>query len=209
MPDTLMAKKLGMKPGMRIAIVNPPGEYLRRLGSIPSVTATPANDDRKFDFIHVFVRNSHDLRRFCHSALNTIADNGSLWFSYPKKSGAIGTDITRDTGWDVLTRNGYRPVTAVSIDEDWSALRFKPAAMVKSETVQSRYVDTAKKKVTLPKYLASAFRMSINARKYFDSLAYTHRKEYVLWIESAKKPETRKDRITKTLVKLLGKTGKS
>lgn len=40
---------------------------------------------------------------------------------------------------------------------------------------------------------------------YFESLAYSHRKEYIRWIEEAKKTETRTNRITKSIEKLSAK----
>jgi hypothetical protein len=48
-----------------------------------------------------------------------------LWFAYPKKTGAIRTDITRDHGWTPLAEAGLIPVTQVAIDDTWSALRFR------------------------------------------------------------------------------------
>jgi uncharacterized protein YdeI (YjbR/CyaY-like superfamily) len=40
------------------------------------------------------------------------------------------------------------------------------------------------------------------ARAHYDALAYTHRKEWVRWIEEAKKPETRATRVEKTVLAL-------
>jgi hypothetical protein len=48
-----------------------------------------------------------------------------LWFCYPKLSGRIRTDITRDKGWEPLVPLDLLPVTQVSVDETWSALRFR------------------------------------------------------------------------------------
>ena len=48
-----------------------------------------------------------------------------LWFAYPKKTGAIQTDITRDHGWAPLAAADLLPVTQVAIDATWSALRFR------------------------------------------------------------------------------------
>ena len=59
---------------------------------------------------------------------------GLLWFSYPKKSSKVETDITRDVGWDALGSTGLRPVTQVAIDDTWSALRFRPVVDVKSRS---------------------------------------------------------------------------
>jgi len=60
--------------------------------------------------------------------------------------------------------------------------------------------DTEKRTVDVPADFAKA--MSRAQRKLFDSMSYTHRKEYVQWIEGAKRPETRKRRMEKALKKL-------
>jgi bacteriocin resistance YdeI/OmpD-like protein/uncharacterized protein DUF1905 len=59
--------------------------------------------------------------------------------------------------------------------------------------------DTDPRTVEVPPDLAAAFRKSPAAKRAFEKLSYTHRKEYVRWIEEAKKPETRERRVQKTL----------
>jgi hypothetical protein len=63
-------------------------------------------------------------------------------------------------------------------------------------------LDTAPREVEVPADLAEALAADPAARKVFDGLPFTHRKEYVRWIEEAKKPETRVNRVAKTLEKL-------
>jgi hypothetical protein len=60
--------------------------------------------------------------------------------------------------------------------------------------------DTAPREVTMPDDLAAA--MDDGARTAYDGLSYTHRKEWVRWVEEAKKPETRATRIEKTVAGL-------
>ncbi|EWM12338.1 YdeI/OmpD-associated family protein [Kutzneria sp. 744] len=63
-------------------------------------------------------------------------------------------------------------------------------------------LDTAPREVEVPADLAEALATDPAARKIFDGLPFTHRKEYVRWIEEAKKAETRQTRVAKTLSKL-------
>jgi hypothetical protein len=58
-------------------------------------------------------------------------------------------------------------------------------------------LDTAPREVALPDDLAAAF--DDDVRAFFDGLAPSHRKEWVRWVEEAKKPETRAARIEKTV----------
>jgi len=62
--------------------------------------------------------------------------------------------------------------------------------------------DTAPREVTLPDDLAAA--MDDAARTAYDGLSYTHRKEWVRWVEEAKKPETRERRVRETVSRVLG-----
>lgn len=62
--------------------------------------------------------------------------------------------------------------------------------------------DTQPREVTVPEDLTTALAGNDAARAYFDTLSYTHRKEWVRWVEEAKKPETRANRIVKTLESL-------
>jgi len=67
--------------------------------------------------------------------------------------------------------------------------------------------DTEPRSVETPKDLAAVLRKSKPARDRFEKLSYTHRKEYVRWIEEAKKPETRARRVEKAVAMLSeGKT---
>ena len=58
-------------------------------------------------------------------------------------------------------------------------------------------LDTAPREVTLPEDLDAA--LDDDARAAYDRLSFTHRKEWVRWVEEAKKPETRTTRIEKTV----------
>lgn len=62
--------------------------------------------------------------------------------------------------------------------------------------------DTAPRHVSVPGDLAQALAEDPRAADFFDGLAPTHRKEWVRWIEDAKKAETRASRLAKTIAAL-------
>jgi hypothetical protein len=69
--------------------------------------------------------------------------------------------------------------------------------------------DTEPRVVAVPGDLASALKRDRQAKAFFDTLSYTHRKEYVAWIVEARKDETRRARIARTLDMLrAGKRGR-
>jgi hypothetical protein len=62
--------------------------------------------------------------------------------------------------------------------------------------------DREPRDVSVPADLAAALAGDEQARTFFEGLAYSHRKEWVRWVEEAKKAETRADRITKAVTSL-------
>jgi hypothetical protein len=70
------------------------------------------------------------------AALALRADGDAvLWFAYPKRSSRrYRADFDRDNGWDLLGEAGSEAVRQVSIDEDWSALRFRRVEFVGRRT---------------------------------------------------------------------------
>ena len=59
--------------------------------------------------------------------------------------------------------------------------------------------DTEPRVIEVPAELKKAFKTEKEAKAFFDKLSYTHQKEYVTWIDEAKREETRQNRIAKTV----------
>ncbi|MFQ5947873.1 MAG: YdeI/OmpD-associated family protein [Acidimicrobiia bacterium] len=64
-------------------------------------------------------------------------------------------------------------------------------------------VDTEERKVTVPARLQAALAENPSAAEAFEKLSYTHQREYVQWIEEAKRAETQERRIRQTIERLL------
>jgi hypothetical protein len=68
-------------------------------------------------------------------------------------------------------------------------------------------LDAEPRVIDIPKDLMKELKKDKNAKAFFDKLSYTHRREYVMWINEAKRDETRQKRILKT-IEMLKKGGK-
>ena len=112
-------------------IMNAPDGYTQLLGPLPAGSEVETSAEGEFDFVQLFVHNKADIDADAETAIQVLKPGGILWFSYPKKSSKVETDITRDIGWDRLREVGWRPVSQVAIDNTWSALRFRPTSEVK------------------------------------------------------------------------------
>ena len=112
-----MIAKLQIKPGQSLAVLNaPPGLEL---------PGGPATDVGDADAVIAFVTRKNDLDS-AGQAVAAARAGRLAWIGYPK-GGQLGTDLNRDRLVAALADQGVQPVRQVSIDDVWSALRFRPA----------------------------------------------------------------------------------
>ncbi len=74
----------------------------------------------------VFINNNKEYINFLKKEIKNIEPDSVLWFAYPKGTSKIKTDINRDTIRVTGEEFDITTVTAISINETWSALRFRP-----------------------------------------------------------------------------------
>ena len=74
----------------------------------------------------VFINNNGEYLDFLNNNLIYIETDSVLWFAYPKGTSKVKTDINRDTIRVTGQEFGIATVTAISINDTWSALRFRP-----------------------------------------------------------------------------------
>ncbi len=129
MPDDILSQKLGLRPGQSALVLNAPPGYLPKLTG-EEATQVQTSPGGKFDFVLAFVSSRTEVDKYAPTALQSIKPDGILWFSYPKTTSAVKAGINRDSGWDALTKQGFRPVSQRAIDATWSALRFRLASLV-------------------------------------------------------------------------------
>jgi len=128
--DNALIGKLRLAAGQRVLVLNAPEGYRERLEEM-AVAADPAGATAgAFDFVQLFVRSQAELERQGPIAYRAVRYDGLLWVCYPKKSGGVESDLSRDLVAEVVSAAGLRPVTQVAIDAVWSALRFRPPEQV-------------------------------------------------------------------------------
>ena len=130
MRENPMHKKLRLLPGLTARTIGAPAGYFELIGGTPEDVQFLSSASNEVDFIHLFVNNLAELKAKIEDTLKSVKYDGLLWISYPKGSSKIETDINRDIIWDDLKSHGIRPVTQVSLNEIWSAIRFRPTDAV-------------------------------------------------------------------------------
>lgn len=109
-------------------VLNAPAELGQKFVQLNFTTTLPKKD--KSTNTLVFINNNKEYIDFLKNKLQDIEADSVLWFAYPKGTSKIKTDINRDTIRETGEAFGITTVTAVSIDDTWSALRFRPIAKV-------------------------------------------------------------------------------
>ncbi len=130
-----LLKKLYYKGQERIAVIDSPGAFYKKLTSkLKTVQIDTSIDPRYlYDFILLFVKTQDDILRISPQAIHNISPDGKLWIAYPKgTSKKYTSEINRDHGWEQLEQAGFKRVSQISIDDDWSALRFRNKKYIKS-----------------------------------------------------------------------------
>jgi hypothetical protein len=111
-----VASKLQIRPGQRVVVLG-----------LPEGVELGVETGGEGDVVIAFVTSRADLHGLgVEEALAAARRDALAWVAYPK-GGKLGTDLDRDVLAALLEERGVRPVRQVSVDETWSALRFRPA----------------------------------------------------------------------------------
>lgn len=208
------SQKLKIKDGNTILALNAPSNYKKTLGALPG-SAKIMDSGKAFEQVHWFVKDKSQMERELKKVLALVKDNTICWIFYPKGTSKIQTDLTRDEGWDELLKQDMQWISLISFDETWSAfgMRQKTEADKKKEVKPKErpvfdYVDPKTKTVRLPDDFATALKKNKKQEAFFNTLSFTNKKEYIEWIVTAKREETRTERV-KATIERLGKEWKN
>jgi hypothetical protein len=206
----LLAQKLRIKAGMQLLTIHAPDNFPAKAAPLPArvkITNKPVN----YDQVHWFVHKKAEVEKEVDKVIGLLKEDTLCWIYYPKGNSGLQTDLTRDKGWDSLIKHGnLQWLSLISFDETWSAfgLRKSMGHVLKRDRSQAKtrpiqdYIDGNNKVVRLPADLELALKTDKAAGNFFNGLSFTNKKEYVEWIITAKKEETRVKRVKETLERL-------
>lgn len=208
-PSQLLTERLQLKDEKNLLIQGMPSSIEKQFTKLSfAKNVTPLLKTRKIDFALLFAVNKKQLQDILLDVIPALHENTKLWIAYPKLTSKITSDLTRDTNWEFISMYGYQGVRSIALDNVWTAVRFrKPDCHEKKPVNFSRAnpavgIDFKKRIINIPKEMSSLLEHSKKATSFFDSLSFTNKREYVEWILSAKKEETRSRRLESTLIKL-------
>jgi len=121
--NTNLAKKLGIKPGFFIKLINPPDYYFDLVEDLPDDIEYDSEDDIKKDMIHFFTKDINELYALLGNLKNEIKQNGCIWVSWPKKASNVSTTVNGDVIRNLAVNIGLIDAKVCAVDEIWSGLK--------------------------------------------------------------------------------------
>jgi len=119
-----LAKKLGIKPGIKLVLLDPPGGFLEKLGELPKdITVFDQVSDQS-DLAVLFVEKRENLESRVKTVANKLQYRGRLWIAWKKGASRSASDVTEKAVREVALGLGLVDYKVCSIDEAWSALLF-------------------------------------------------------------------------------------
>lgn len=206
-----VADKLRIKPGYTLLTIHAPADFKKGLTGLPAGVKI-TDSGKQYDQVHWFVLNKAQLEKEISKVMKLLKPEVTVWVYYPKVSSNIQTDLTRDKGWGCLLAEGDKLtwISLISFNDTWSVFGFrakteadkKKEAKPKEEREIFKWVNPQTKEVKLPDDLAAALKKNKKEAAYFESLSFTNKKEYIEWIVTAKREETRTERVKGTMERL-------
>ena len=213
MPKSI-PEKLLIKPGQTLFTLHAPDDFRRKLHKLPAGVKI-VTSGKDYDQVHWFVSSRAQLEKELSRVMMLVKENVVVWVYYPKKSSGVKTDLSRDEGWDCFLKEDdkLRWINLISFDETWSVFGFRGRNEadrqkdVKPTATREifNWVNPTTKEVRLPADLEALLKKNKNTRSFFDSLSFTNKKEYIEWIVTAKRDDTRLERLSGTIERLVKK----
>ncbi|MHB8778666.1 MAG: DUF3052 domain-containing protein [Anaerolineales bacterium] len=128
MPDTgysgtPLAKKLVLKPLLKLLTINAPQEYKSWLGDLPEGASLVTKARKPIEAAHVFTTENAFLDATLSRLRNELKQDGFIWVSWPKKTSKVPTDITEDIIREIALPLGFVDIKVCAVSEVWSGLK--------------------------------------------------------------------------------------
>lgn len=127
-------KKLNLGTCTKILVLNAPESFEGELETLQDVKVIRSSTKKtRVEFCLGFAITLKELEKLSQKLAEATEGDGVVWVAYPKGSSKkYSAEFNRDCGWSTLGDAGFEAVRQVSIDEDWSALRFRRVEYIKS-----------------------------------------------------------------------------
>jgi hypothetical protein len=119
---TPLVKKLGIKEGTKVALVNEPDGF--RLNGLPRGAKLYERASESLDVIMFFAESRRHLKRRFKVLAGFLSPAGGLWIAYPKKTSTIESDLSFEAVQEIGLEGGLVDNKSCAVDDNWSGVRF-------------------------------------------------------------------------------------
>ena len=121
-----LLEKLQLQDEKNLLIQGLPSSIEKQFAKLTfSKNVTPLLKSRKIDFALVFAVSQRQLVDILKDVIPVLQEDAKFWIAYPKLTSKIASDLSRDKNWDFVSDHGFEAVRMISLDNVWSAGRFK------------------------------------------------------------------------------------
>jgi hypothetical protein len=120
---TPLAKKLGAKDGQRTWRFKMPASVAEEIAEGGAVPRLEKASRAGVEMAHIFVTRKTELARELSRLRGLLAQDGTIWVSWPKKASGVTTDVTEDTVREIALPLGLVDIKVCAVDATWSGLK--------------------------------------------------------------------------------------
>jgi len=121
---TPLPKKLGIKDGFRVSLIDAPAEVIAELKPSLENCKIAKDDKPPLDFAMLFTKSGTALKIEFGRITKNLAPAGMLWVSWPKKTSGVPTDLNENLVRDIGLASGLVDVKVCAVTDVWSGLKF-------------------------------------------------------------------------------------
>ncbi len=121
---TSLVKKLGFKPGMKVALLAPPEGFDETLGDLPEGVELQPKIKRETGLVLWFVRSRRELDRETEYLSVRLPEGTSVWIIHPKQASRYKVDFNQNDVRAAGLAAGLVDYKVCAVDKDWSGLKF-------------------------------------------------------------------------------------
>ena len=120
---TPLPKKLGLKDGGTLVLIDAPSGIENELKPIPAGATLSTKLNNETELVMLFCKDTASLKKSLPTVSKKLAADGSLWISWPKKTSKRFVDLTEDGIRTIVLPTGLVDVKVCAVNNDWSGLK--------------------------------------------------------------------------------------